>query len=1009
MTNPQQNDAAFSQQALTIREWRQVILQRVLQGGLIVWLLTVAGLLLYFGQNGVLAELPGVVYGLTAVLTIGLIYITRARKLNLSLRAGAMLIFLYALGTASLWLRGPTGNARIFYMTFVAMAAVFMDRRRSIAALIMTTLTTAVIFSLATFNLVRVPFSNLVEFPNILSWMTDLGVFLALNTALIISITYLIDSLEKTLESSLTEQKFVSAILETSGALVVLFDTDGRIVRFNRACEQLTGYTFAEVKHQMIWDLFLTAEGVALTKAVFEQIQAGETFSAYESFWLTRDGSRRLIAWTTTPLLDQNGRLEYIVSTGIDITEQKASEAERERLLIAERQQRLLAETLREVTLALTAQIHPADVLNEILRQVRRIVPYKAAHISLIEGENLRVASWQGYNTHGGEELVANLIQPIDRFAIDMEVIRSGQPIIITDTRQDPRWITLESTSWIRSHLVVPLRLQDRIIGLLRLDGDTPGEFSPQDAEKLQPIANAAAIALENARLHQEASRQAERTRQILDSVQEGILLLDANYAIQVANPAAQTYLQELAHSRPGDILTHLGPEPITNLLKPPPQGMLWHEITLKNPDRTFELIAQKLEADTPEQTGWVLLIRNVTESRRQQQYLQAQERLAMVGQLAAGIAHDFNNIMTVIILYAQMLVKSPHLPPDLQERMATIVRQAKLAANLIAQILDFSRRSVMERRPLNLVSFLKELVRMLKRTLPENINLHLDYHEGEYTLLADLTRLQQAIMNLAVNARDAMPDGGSLTIELTRFSLTDTEAPPLPDMPPGEWIRLVVADTGVGIPPENLPRVFDPFFTTKPPGQGTGLGLAQVYGIIKQHEGFIDVSSEPGKGTKFILYLPAAAHVEFIPEEPEMELVAEGGGETILVVEDDEVAREAICALLEMLNYRVVSAGDGEEALKIFRQRAKEISLVVSDMVMPRMNGAVLYERLRELRSDIKMVIISGYPFEDRDKLSLSEGIVKWLQKPFVMEQMVAAINAALSHESHKPVEGAS
>ncbi len=377
---------------------------------------------------------------------------------------------------------------------------------------------------------------------------------------------------------------------------------------------------------------------------------------------------------------------------------------------------------------------------------------------------------------------------------------------------------------------------------------------------------------------------------------------------------------------------------------------------------------------------------------------MQAQERLAMVGQMAAGIAHDFNNIMTVIILYTQMLLKSPELPEDLIRRLNTIFDQSKLAANLISQILDFSRQSDMKRRPVHLLPFLKELTKMLKRTLPENINIRLDFDEGDYIINADLTRMQQVVMNLVVNARDAMPKGGDLRLDLAQLVLERDAPKPLPDMDAGEWIRLQVIDTGMGISVENKAHIFEPLFTTKERGQGTGLGLAQVYGIVKQHDGFVQVDSVLGQGSTFTVYLPVQRFGEFSDSVVAQTMIVGGQGEKILVVEDDEITRKAICAILETFNYDTSEASDADEAIRLFEFFADEIALVLSDMVMPSMNGDALLTQLQAKRADIRMIIITGYPFAEQDKMSLNEGIVDWVQKPFEVEELVKAIQAAIS-----------
>jgi len=506
----------------------------------------------------------------------------------------------------------------------------------------------------------------------------------------------------------------------------------------------------------------------------------------------------------------------------------------------------------------------------------------------------------------------------------------------------------------------------------------------------------------ERALLVAQIREQARQMQQTMDTVPEGVLLLDADLRVLLANPAAKGDLAVLADASVGDTLTHLGDRPLAELLTSPPKG-LWHEVATDG--RSFEVIARPME-NGPEPGGWVLVIRDVTQEREIQQRLQQQERLAAVGQLAAGIAHDFNNIMAVIVLYARMSLQVPDLPPRVHERLETIDRQAKRATDLIQQILDFSRRAVLERRPMDLVPFLKEVVKLLERTVPESIKMSLNYGVDEYTVNADPTRVQQVIMNLAVNARDAMPEGGELHIGLDRIRIEDRKRAPLPEMEAGEWVRLTVSDTGMGIPPDVRPHIFEPFFTTKERGEGTGLGLAQVHGIVKQHEGHIDVETEMGEGTTFTIYLPVLLVAQ--PEAPTLETQAltQGQGETVLVVEDNAAMREALVDTLELLNYRALEAANGREALEILERQTLEVSedlpslkiaLVLSDVVMPEMGGIALFHALKQRYSAIRMVLLTGHPMEEELENLRAEGLTDWLPKPPSPEQLAQVLAQAL------------
>jgi C4-dicarboxylate-specific signal transduction histidine kinase len=404
---------------------------------------------------------------------------------------------------------------------------------------------------------------------------------------------------------------------------------------------------------------------------------------------------------------------------------------------------------------------------------------------------------------------------------------------------------------------------------------------------------------------------------------------------------------------------------------------------------------------EKPHATGWVLVIRDVTETRVIQRRAQLQERLAAVGQLAAGIAHDFNNILGAIILYSEMALHTPDLDPKNRERLTTIFQQAERAATLTRQILDFSRRTVMDQTPIDLATFLIETEELLSRTLREHIRIELDFADEHYVVNADPTRMQQIIMNLALNAQDAMPDGGDLRFELSRLRVVEGQLPPYRDMAPGPWVQLRVSDTGVGIPPEITAHIFEPFYTTKDPGDGSGLGLAQVYGIVKQHGGFIDVESHLGLGTTFIIYLPA---LEVEIERPDVLprfIPANGHRELILVVEDDEATLRAVNEILETLNYRVLSAKDGRQALNIIEHHNGGVDLVLSDLVMPEMGGVALYHELEDRKIDAKMIFMTGYPLGTGTRELLDHKKVTWLQKPIRSDTLAKVINDTLNGKS--------
>jgi CheY-like chemotaxis protein len=373
-----------------------------------------------------------------------------------------------------------------------------------------------------------------------------------------------------------------------------------------------------------------------------------------------------------------------------------------------------------------------------------------------------------------------------------------------------------------------------------------------------------------------------------------------------------------------------------------------------------------------------------------------------VVGQLAAGIAHDFNNILAVIVLYSQTLQTSANLSESEKRQLAVIDQQAKRASELVQQVLDFSRQSVMIAKPLDLLPLLKEEIKLLRRTLPEHITIKLRYTEKAFFVQADPTRLQQVVMNLALNARDAMPDGGQLLFEVSQVDVLNKKQAPLPQMDAGSWLQLRVTDTGSGINPTLLDHVFEPFFTTKSPGKGNGLGLAQVHGIVGQHGGQITVESQVYVGTTFTIYLPSfdvqAAETNDAVDTLD---IPHGKGEWVLIVEDNEALREALTEGLTGWNYNVVAAADGVEALQLLETRSSEISLIISDMVMPRMGGPRLLHALNEKGWSIPVIFLTGHPNNDVEPVMLREGVVATMLKPLDMARLAQTMANVLTSKN--------
>jgi CheY-like chemotaxis protein len=367
------------------------------------------------------------------------------------------------------------------------------------------------------------------------------------------------------------------------------------------------------------------------------------------------------------------------------------------------------------------------------------------------------------------------------------------------------------------------------------------------------------------------------------------------------------------------------------------------------------------------------------------------------IGRLAGGIAHDFNNLLTVINTSSQLALLELRDWDPLRERFEAIQKAGDRAANLTRQLLAFSRRQVVEMKVLDLNALIQDLEKMLLRVIGEDVELALELGKDLPRIKADPGQLEQAILNLVVNARDAMPSGGRLTIETALRSRERGGRLSPGDPAPEPFVVLVVRDTGVGIPPEVQERIFEPFFTTKEKGKGTGLGLSTVYGIVKQGNGHVEIDSRPGHGTTFRIYLPP---VDEPLEEAEAEEGKGGlpaGKETVLVIEDEQEVRRLAGAILRKQGYRVLEASCGEEALEMAEEHPGPIHLLLTDVVMPKANGPETARRLKHFCPKMKILYMSGYLDKDNFAKVMPDRWVSFLPKPFTVEGLIGRVREVL------------
>ncbi|MCK5055597.1 MAG: response regulator [Candidatus Aminicenantes bacterium] len=389
-------------------------------------------------------------------------------------------------------------------------------------------------------------------------------------------------------------------------------------------------------------------------------------------------------------------------------------------------------------------------------------------------------------------------------------------------------------------------------------------------------------------------------------------------------------------------------------------------------------------------------IVQDISKLRQLEKQLRQAQKMEVIGTLASGIAHDFNNILSIIMGYIELSRDSRTSPAVIRQNLKEALKASLRAKDLVQQILTFSRRGEKEKGPVKITSIVQEVIKLMRASLPSTIEIHQDMSKTEYIVLADPTQLHQVLMNLCTNAAQAMmEEGGLLKIELSDLN-RDMEAIYEEPLPPSPYLRLTVSDTGHGMSPETKERIFEPFFTTKKSGEGTGMGLAVVKGIVKNHDGEISVESEPGKGTSFHLFLPLLQEDAGIEQE-KREGDPTGGDEHVLLVEDEKVLLNIVKRMLERLGYRVVSKANGVEALEAFRSSPQDFDVVITDLTMPGMTGIQLAREVIKIEPEIPIIICTGFNEGINREHLRNLGMQGFIMKPYSSKKLNLAIREVL------------
>jgi PAS domain S-box-containing protein len=571
----------------------------------------------------------------------------------------------------------------------------------------------------------------------------------------------------------------------------------------------------------------------------------------------------------------------------------------------------------------------------------------------------------------------------------------SDEPVVVEDLRTETRF---SGAPLLRAHGVVSgmsviIRGRERPYGVLGAHTASARRFTTDDVNFLRAVANVLAEAIGRKRA-EDAMRQSEsQFRALFENALDAVLIANDEGAYVDANPAACDLLgvsyNEVIGRTINDFTENDNPVAATRMLDQfLKEGTLRGELRLRRPDGS--LVEVEFSATANFLPGRHLaLLRDVTERRKLEEQFRQSQKLESVGMLAGGIAHDFNNILTVITGYSELTLRRLDKVDPLARNVVEIKKAAERAASLTRQLLAFSRKQVLQPKVLDLNSVIVNIEKMLGRLVGEDMELRTSPGVGLGKVKADPGQVEQVILNLVVNARDAMPKGGKITIETANIYLDEAYARRHIAVQPGWYVMLAVTDTGQGMDAETQKYIFEPFFTTKEQGKGTGLGLSTVYGIVKQSGGNLWVYSEVGVGTSFKIYLPLVDEQLTKPDADTAPPESVAGTETILLAEDEEMVRNLARESLKMHGYTVLEAANAGEALLICQQYKGRIDLLLTDVVMPRVSGRELAEQLVSLRPDMRVLYMSGYPDQAIVHHGILDEAIAFIGKPFTPDAL--------------------
>ncbi|MFN7138408.1 MAG: PAS domain S-box protein [Limisphaerales bacterium] len=797
---------------------------------------------------------------------------------------------------------------------------------------------------------------------------------------------------EETLRKS--EERYRSLVAATS-QMVWTTAADGQVIEDSATWRGYTGQTWESYKGWG-WLLALHPNEIDRTLELWNKAIATKSILQTEFRVRSADGNYRHFAVRGAPVFDLGGNIREWVATCTDITEQKRAE--------------LRNRTFLELAQKLNFSRTPEEAARNILDEAEKLFGWDSGYVSLYSRENSQMRKLIAVDTINGTKTPIPLHSPSKPTSTAARILTHGAELVLRHSSQEKIETVLFGSNLPSASLMfVPMRNGSEVVGLLSLQSYTKNAYDTEDLNTFQALADFCGGVLERLRIEEAHHESEERFRTLVEQAADAMFLFDERGSIVDINQRACRSLGYTHRELIGLDISNVDKnfaelretEDWRLILAGEPVSFTSTHLRKDGGQFPVEIRAGLLQFR--DQKLFLALARDITERMQLEEQLRQSQKMEAFGQLAGGVAHDFNNLLTVISGYSSLVLSNEGLDAETRESLQEIHAASEKATNLTRQLLTLSRRKELSAETLKVGEVVDGMSRILNRIIGEDIRLVTQYPSELPPIQGDIGMLEQVILNLAVNARDAMPRGGEISIRIELAEITSGYAQRNPEARIGEFLCMAVHDTGCGIAPENRKRIFEPFFTTKG-RKGTGLGLATVYGIIKQHRGWIEVASDVGFGSTFKIFLPTMTTYKS-PDSKSAPLtfpLRDGGSETILLVEDEGALRALARQILQRKGYRVLEAESGLKALDVWERHGDEIDLLLTDMVMPDgVNGRELAQRLLAQASDLKVIYTSGYSMAlESFESELREGW-NFLQKPYHPQKLTKAVRDMLDERS--------